>query len=135
MTKQFWLGVLAYLVPSFPLAFFWHTAWFKPVYDGLGVYRPDMIVPFGFASMVIQGLVYSWVYPRLFPNRGRAWFGNGIRYALGLTLIVWTYTTLAVGAKHVMTSVPDFVRIETAFTLAQFLLTAPLIALAWRRAD
>jgi hypothetical protein len=135
MTRQFWLGVAAYLLPSFPLAFFWHTAWFKGTYDALGVYRTDMIVPFGFASMVIQAIVYSWLYPRLFPDRGRAFLGHGIKYAVGLSLIVWTYTTLAVGAKHIMTSVSDFARIETAFTFVQFLITAPLIALAWRRAD
>lgn len=135
MTRQFWFGVLAYLLPSFPLAFFWHLQWFKGNYDALGIYRADMIIPFGFASMVIQALVYSWLYPRLFPQRGAAFLGNGIRYALVLSLIVWTYTTLAVGAKHIMNSVPDFVMIETAFTLVQFLITAPLIAWAWRKND
>ncbi len=135
MRKQFWLGVFAYLIPSFPLAFLWHTQWFKAHYDALGIYRADMIIPFGFASMVLQALAFSWLYPRLFPARMNAWLGNGIRFAFGLFLIVWTYTTLSVGAKHVMTSVSSFVQVETVFTLVQFLITAPLIALAWRKAD
>jgi hypothetical protein len=118
----------------FPLAFLWHTQWFKAQYDALHIYRADLIIPFGFASMVIQGLVFSWAFPRLFPDRGSAWLGNGLRYTLGLFVIVWTYTTLSVGAKHVMTSVSSFVTVETAFTLIQFLITAPLIAWAWRKA-
>lgn len=35
-------------------------------------------------------------------------------------------------AKHPMASVPEYVLIETAYTALQFLLVAPLVALAWR---
>jgi hypothetical protein len=135
MNKRYWLGVLAYLVPSFPLAYVWHLIAFKPWYDALAVYRADMIVPFGFASMVIQALAFSWAYPKLFPDRGAAFLGNGLRYGLGLAALAGTYTVLSVAAKHVMNSVADFVMIEAAFTLVQFLITGPLIAWAWRNPD
>ena len=67
-TRGFWLGVAAYLVPTFPIAYAWHLVLFAPAYDALGIYRPDPIIPFGFASMVIQGIAFSWAYPRLFPG-------------------------------------------------------------------
>jgi hypothetical protein len=38
----------------------------------------------------------------------------------------------AVAAKIHMTSVHDFMLLETGWTLLQFAVTAPLIALAWR---
>ncbi len=58
-SRSFWLGVAAYLVPSFPIAYAWHLVVFAPAYEALRIYRPDPIIPFGFASMLIQGLAFS----------------------------------------------------------------------------
>ena len=41
-------------------------------------------------------------------------------------------TALAVAAKHPMASIPDFVLLETTFTILQFLVVGPLIAFAYR---
>jgi hypothetical protein len=41
-------------------------------------------------------------------------------------------TTLAVAAKNIMTSVPTYIQLETGFTLLQFLIVGPMIALAYR---
>ena len=76
--SSFWLGLAAYLLPTFPIAYVWHLVMFAPTYDALGIYRPDPIIPFGFASMVIQGIIFSRAYPRLFPGRGGAIFRPGL---------------------------------------------------------
>ena len=130
--RSFWLGVAAYLVPTFPIAYAWHLVVFAPAYDALGIYRPDPIIPFGFASMVIQAIAFSWAYPRLFPGRGSAILKPGLTYGLALAMLSWSFTTLAVAAKNIMTSVPAYVQLETGFTLLQFLVVGPLIALAYR---
>jgi hypothetical protein len=130
--RSFWLGVAAYLVPSFPIAYLWHLVLLAPAYEALGIYRPDPIIPFGFASMVIQALAFSWAYPRLFPGRGSAILRPGLVYGLALAILSWSFTTLAVAAKNIMTSVPTYVGLETGFTLLQFLVVGPLIALAYR---
>ena len=130
--RSFWLGVAAYLVPTFPIAYAWHLVLFAPAYDALGIYRPDPIIPFGFASMVIQGIAFSWAYPRLFPGRGSASLKPGLSYGLALATLSWSFTTLAVAAKSPMTSMPTYVQLETGFTLLQFLFVGPLIALAYR---
>jgi hypothetical protein len=129
----FWFGVAAYLAPTFPIAYVWHLVLFAPAYEGLGIYRPDPIIPFGFASMVIQGALFSWAYPRLFPARGGAIFQPGLTYGLALAVLSWSFTTLAVAAKNVMVSVPLYVELETGFTLLQFAIVGPLIALAHRK--
>jgi hypothetical protein len=131
--RSFWLGVAAYLVPTFPIAYAWHLVAFAPAYDALGIYRPDPIIPFGFASMVIQAIAFSWAYPRLFPGRGNAILKPGLAYGLALAILSWSFTTLAVAAKNIMTSVPTYVQLETGFTLLQFLIVGPLIALAYRK--
>jgi hypothetical protein len=130
--RCFWLGVAAYLVPTFPIAFVWHLVLFAPAYEALGIYRPDPIIPFGFASMVVQGIIFSWAYPRLFLGRGSAIFGPGLTYGLALAILSWSFTTLAVAAKNIMSSVPIYLLLETGFTLLQFAIVGPLIALAHR---
>lgn len=132
VTRSFWLGVLAYLVPTFPIAYLWHLTLFAPSYEALAVYRPDPIIPFGFASMVLQGIIFSWAYPFLFPARGSAVWKPGLLYGFALALLSWSFTTLAVAAKNIMTSVPTYLLLETGFTVLQFLIVGPLIALAHR---
>jgi hypothetical protein len=131
--RSFWLGVAAYLLPSFPIAYVWHLVAFAPAYHDLAIYRDDVIVPFGLASMIIQAVAFSWIYPRVFPGREGGVLRNGLLYGLGLAALSWSFTTLAVAAKNVMTSVPTYLMLETGFTLLQFAIVGPLIALAYRR--
>lgn len=130
MRRAFTLALLAYLVPTFMLGYVWHLRLFADYYRALGIYRPDVIVPFGFLSMLLQGCVFAAVYLRL--ESRPADLSSGLRFAAVAALLSWTFTTLAVAAKHPMTSVPRFVAIETAFTLAQFLLVGPLLAMSAR---
>lgn len=128
--SRFALNLLAYLLPTFGLGFVWHLKLFRGYYRDLGIYRPDVIVPFGFLSMLLQGMIFAFVYPRLMTNPGA--LSSGLRFAAGAALLSWSFTTIAVAAKHPMTSVPRFLAIETIFTAVQFLLVGPLIALTSR---
>lgn len=111
---RFWFGVAAYLVPTFPIAYAWHLVWLAPSYDALGIYRPDPIIPFGLLSMLIQGVIFSWAYPRLFPLRSASIWRLGLLYGAALAILSWSFTTLAVAAKNVMASVPTYMALETA---------------------
>lgn len=130
--RGFWLGVAAYLVPTFPLGFFWHLVWFEHSYQALAIYRADPIIPLGLASMAVQALIFSWAYPRLFPGRRGSVLRAGLSYGLGIGLLSWSFTTLAVAAKHPIGSIMDYALLETGFTIVQFLFVGPLIALAYR---
>jgi hypothetical protein len=132
-TRGFWLGLAAYLLASFPIAFVWHLVLFEQKYHALGIYRDDPIIPFGLGSMIIQGVIFSWLFPRVFADNGGSILKDGLLYGLGAALLSWSFTTLAVAAKHPMASIPDYLALETAFTILQFLIVGPLIALAWRR--
>lgn len=132
MTRAFWLGLAAYVVPSFAIAYPWHLVVFAPAYRELAIYRDDVIVPLGLLSMLIQGAAFSFAFPRVFAER-RAVLGNGLVYGLVIGLLSWSFTTLAVAAKNVMTSVPTYLALETGFTVLQFVIVGPLIALAHRK--
>jgi hypothetical protein len=130
MSRSLALATIAYLIPTFALGFAWHLRLFERTYRELEIYRPSVIIPFGFLAILVQGVIFAWVYLRLVADPES--LRSGLAFAAGAGLLSWTFTTLAVGAKHRMTSVPRFVRIETAFTLAQFALVGILLPLAVR---
>ncbi|MCA6119057.1 hypothetical protein J6524_29865 [Bradyrhizobium sp. WSM 1738] len=131
--RSFWLGFAAYVLPTFPIAFIWHLVLFKQQYNALQIYRDEPVIAFGLGSMIIQGAIFSWLFPRVFVQGSGSFLKDGLLYGLGAGLLSWSFTTLAVAAKHVMVSVPDYVLLETAFTILQFAIVGPLIALAYRR--
>lgn len=130
--RRFWLGMAAYIIPTFPIAFVWHLVLFEPRYHALGIYRADPVIPFGLASMIIQAGIFSWVFPRLFPPGRNAILRNGLLFGLVAGLLSWSFTTVAVAAKHPMSSIADYIVLESAFTLVQFSIVGPLMALAHR---
>lgn len=131
MKMRFGLGVLAYLAPTFALGFVWHLMLFKDHYERLAIYRKDIIIPFGFLSMLIQAVLFAWVYQQAFAQRNGSLLSRGLGYAAFGAVLSWSFTTLAVAAKNVMTSVPDYLLIETAFTALQWIMVGPLTALAF----
>ena len=132
MKRKYWLAVAAYVLPTFPLGYFWHLSTFKANYDALQIYRPDVIIPLGLSSMIIQGLIFAWVYPRLFSTARQDWLASAAKFFMVFGLLAWSFLVLPTAAKVHMTSVADFMTLETAFTVLQYLVVAPLIALAWR---
>lgn len=134
MGRKLGLSIAAYVVPTFPLGYFWHLVTFHDAYQRLQIYREDILIPFGLASMLIQAVVYAWLYPRLLDTRRDRWPINALRFGAVFGLFQWSLTVLPVAAKNVMTSVPIFMMLETGFTLLQFAVVAPLIALANRDA-
>ena len=126
MNKSFWLAALAYLVPTFPLGYFWHLSIFADRYHQLAMYRDEVIIPLGLASMVLQALLYAWAYPRLFGDRD--WRSGALRFGLVFGMLAWSLAVLPVAAKYRMSSVSGFLALESAFTALQYLIVSPLIA-------
>ncbi len=134
MTKKFWLGLAAYVIPTFALGFIWHLVLFAQQYQALQIYRADILIPFGLFSMLIQGSILSWLFPKIMrDDAGMSWLLQGLKFGLLVGLFAWSYSTIAVAAKHVMTSVPLFLELETGFTVLHYAIVGPLIALAHRR--
>lgn len=133
MSRRMALTMAAYVVPTFLLGFVWHLVLFAQYYEGLRIYRPDVIIPFGLGSMLLQGGIFAWAYPKLVERPQQV--GTGLKFAGLAALLSWSFTTLAVAAKHPMTSIGGFVAIETGYTALQFLLVGPLLALASRVQD
>ena len=117
---------MAYMLPTFPLGFFWHLTIFADYYKSLNVYREDIVIPFGMASMLIQGFVWSIVYERLFA--GSSVLKGALKFASLACPLAWSFMVLAVSAKHQMSSVSGYLMIETCFVLVHYAVVSPLIA-------
>ena len=132
MDRSYWLAVAAYLLPTFPLGYVWHLTAFREQYERLGLYREQVIIPFGLSSMLVQAALFAWLYPRVFSTGRDVWLISGAKFGLVFGLLAWSFTTLPIAAKYKMSSVRSFIMLESGFTAVQFLVVAPLIALAWR---
>jgi hypothetical protein len=124
----FVLRVLAYVVPTFALGFIWHLVLFESYYESLAIYRQDIIIPFGFVSMLIQAVVFAWLYERVFARQHGTPWSRAFAYGVTGAILSWSFTTLAVAAKNVMSSVPSYLIIETGFTIVQWTLVAVVTA-------
>ncbi len=129
--KRRFLAVLAYMLPTFPLGFFWHLTIFSDYYKSLHVYRDDIVIPFGIASMLIQGVIWSVVYERLLA--GESIVTGALKFAALACPLAWSFMVLAVSAKHIMSSVGGYLAIETAFVLLHYAIVSPLIAAVYAR--
>ena len=131
MKKRIALAALAYLCPTFVLGFLWHLVAFKAQYDALRIYRSDVIIPFGLLAMSIQAASFAWIYERVFSR-----WPDAVRRVLGYAAfgaaLSWSFTTVAIAAKNMMSSVPQYLFIESCFTVTQWLIVAPLTALVLR---
>jgi hypothetical protein len=122
-------------VPTFALGFVWHLVLFEHYYMALAIHRSDIIIPFGLLSMVIQAVMFAWIYEKAFAQRSDALPLRGLAYGAFGAALSWSFTTLAVAAKNVMTSAPDYLMIETAFTVVRWAMVGPLTALAFGRSS
>jgi hypothetical protein len=131
MMISIFLGALAYVVPTFALGLVWHLFLFEQAYAALAIYRADIIIPLGLLSMVVQSGLFAWIYARTFATRPTSFLSRALAYGTLGAVLSWSFTTLAVAAKNVMSSVPDYVVIETGFTVVQWVIVAPLTVLAF----
>lgn len=129
--KRHLLSVIAYMLPTFPLGYFWHLSIFADYYKSLHVYRDEVLIPFGILSMLVQGVIYSVLYRRLFA--GEPVLRGALKFAALACPLAWSFLVIAVSAKHHMTSVSGYVGIESAFILLHYAVVSPLIALVYRR--
>jgi hypothetical protein len=128
------LAVLAYVVSSMLLAVPWHLVWFKREYHDFGIYtRADPIIPLGLATMLVQGVVMAWIYPRWY--RGGVPAAEGVKFSLLIGLFLFSVSTVATIAKVEVTDPWRFVLLSGIFHTIQFIVAGAGIGLAFGRLD
>jgi hypothetical protein len=125
------VAALAYILPTFPLGYIWHLTVFKDRYAALNIYRDTVLPQLGLASMIIQGICFGFIYVGMIAPTDTGWLTKAVVYAALGGFLSWSFTTVAAAAKSPMTSIRDFVTIETAFTAIQWIVVGIATALAF----
>lgn len=117
--KPYWLAVLAYVFCTFLIAAPWHMVFFKPVYDELAIFtRQEPLVPLGLASMLMQGLVLSYLYPLY--AQGRYSVKTGATFGLLMGVLLASSAVFAEAGKQNVTSLSTWLLLESVYFLFQF---------------
>ena len=120
MTKKFILAAVLYVVVSMLHGFTWHFNFFPEVYAQLGIYnRAPPIIPLGLSSMIIQGLILAYLYPRFY--QGGSPVKEGIKFGLIMGLFMFSVSTLANAAKMQVSPMSTWIAIQAAFHGIQFI--------------
>jgi hypothetical protein len=119
MEKIVW-ATLSYAVVTMAIAFPWHFLWFKDLYHSFGIYnRAEPIVPLGFLTMLIQGAIIAYIYPRFY--KGGSHYKEATQFSLLIGLFLYTISTLANAAKIEVSPMSTWLTVQAGFHLIQFL--------------
>lgn len=128
MNRNLFLGTLGYSVVTLGLAAPWHFMWFKDLYHSLGIYnRAEPIIALGITSMLLQGAIMAWLYPRAFPqNRSLV---SALSFCWLMGAFLFSISTMANAAKIVVSPLSTWFAVQTAFHFLQFTLVG--LAFSW----
>lgn len=120
MKKFFW-ATIAYSLITMVVAVPWHFILFKDLYHNLGIYnRDNPIIPLGFLSMLVQGGVMAYIYPRYY--KGGSHYKEAMQFSLLMGVFLYSISTLANAAKIEVSPMGTWILIQFVFHLIQFLL-------------
>ncbi len=124
------LSSVAYVVIVFPLALVWHLGPFKERYMTFGYFSGEPNIAVGLATMVIQGIALSVIYP-LFMTESHG-FGRAFAFAGLMGVFFWTSHVLALVAKQNVPNASVFIVMETIYLALQFGLFALALGMIYR---
>jgi len=93
--------------------------------------RADPVLPMGFAAMIIQALIFSFVMSRLWPDGATIRQGLVVSVCFGLFLA--SYIVLAEPAKYAAPSIPSWMLVEGFTSLIQFGVFGVLLGLIYQK--
>jgi hypothetical protein len=121
-TAAFFGSWFAYVAITFALGFVWHLVVFKNLYHRLAIYTrlDDPIILLGLLSMLIQGAVLAYLYPKVVDIQGSIL--EGLTFSLLMGLFLASSAVIAEAAKQRVTSLRIWLIVESVYYLIQFLL-------------
>lgn len=126
------LTIVAYIVATFAVQATSHFGINAEHYARLGYLRTEPIVLMGLASMLVQGSVMAWLYPRLEGAGRSVW--HAIRFAWLMGAFLVSYIGLAEAGKYAVPAIGLWLAVETVAGFLQFTLFGLLLGLLHRRA-
>ncbi|MDQ3997228.1 MAG: hypothetical protein M3303_09445 [Gemmatimonadota bacterium] len=110
--------VLAYMATTFAVQGGSHFALNAEHYAAIPVMRSEPIVAMGLTSMVIQGLIFAWLYPTF--AAGVSTIRKGIAFSWALGAFLASYIVLGEAGKYAIPSIPSWIAVEGSAAFVQY---------------
>ncbi len=123
--------VLAYVVSTFGVQGTSHFAINKDHYAAISIMRPEPLVPLGITAMLIQGLIFAWLFPVF--RRAESPVKSGVVFSLTIGAFLASYIVLGEAGKYAVPSVSSWFVVELSSALVQFAVFGALLGLIHRR--
>jgi len=128
--KRHILSVLGYIFATFLVQGLSHFLVFKGHYAHIAILRAQPNFALGFASMVIQGVVLSFVFAGSRFDTGR--LRDAIVFACLFGAFLVSYIALAEAGKYNVPSVVSWAVVETSVGFVQYTVIGTVLAVAHR---
>src|SRR6266849_8045062 len=126
------LSVLGFVVASFFTQATSHFVIFAKHFAAVPIMKAEPIFPLGFATMIIQGSVLSYVFANSrFAGGSRM---DAVRFAWLVGAFLVSYIALGEAAKYNVPSIPSWIAVEVGVGFVQFTLAGLFLGLAHRGA-
>jgi len=129
--KRHALFLLGYIVITFLVQGTSHFALFAQHYAGIGILRQRPNFALGFSSMVIQGVILSFVFAGSRSDSGK--LTDAIRFAWLFGAFLVSYIALAEAGKYNIPSVASWFAVEAGVGAVQFTLAGLILRLVHRK--
>ena len=94
--------------------------------------RSEPILAMGLTSMVIQGLIFAWLYPVF--AAGASTIRKGITFSWALGAFLTSYVGLGEAGKYAIPSIASWVAVEASTAFVQYTLFGIWLSLIHRAA-
>src|SRR5688500_14782360 len=115
---QMALTVVAYALTTFGVQGASHFAINADHFASLSIMRAEPLIPLGIASMLIQGLIFAWLYP-VYAN-GASTVRRAIAFSWLIGGFLASYNVLGEAGKYAIPSLSSWIAVEASAAFAQF---------------
>ena len=125
------LTVIAYVVATFGVQGTSHFVINASHYANIPIMRTEPLVPMGLASMVVQGLIFAWLF-QTFNRRGHP-IRDGVIFSCALGGFLASYIVLGEAGKYAIPSIGSWIAVEGSAAVVQYVVFGIFLGLLHRR--
>lgn len=124
------LTVVAYVATTFAVQGTSHFMINARHYAEIPIMRAEPVIFMGIISMVVQGLIFAYLYPAF--TRGASSIRQGVTFSLTMGAFLASYIILAEAGKYAIPSILSWIAVEASTALVQFALFGVWLGLIHR---
>ena len=128
--SQVALTIVAYVFTTFAVQGTSHFVINADHYAAIPIMRAEPLIPLGITSMLIQGLIFGWLYPIYADGQSTLRKSIGFSWLIGGFLA--SYIVLGEVGKYAIPSISSWITVELSAAFAQYTIFGAALGLIHR---